>query len=58
MRGSLFGWLVFNVTSTQIGHFVMTLFGMDKEHRERDFVLNSKMNWKPVKTRGHEHVDP
>jgi len=27
-----------------------TLTVMDKEHRERDFELNSKMNWKPVKT--------
>jgi len=26
-----------------------TLIGMDDEHRERHFVRNSKMNWKPVK---------
>jgi len=24
--------------------------GMDEEHHEYDFVLNSIMNWKPVKT--------
>jgi len=24
--------------------------GMDEECCERDFTLNSKMNWKPVKT--------
>jgi hypothetical protein len=27
-----------------------TLIGMDEEHRERDFVLYSRMDWKPVKT--------
>ena len=27
-----------------------TLIGMDVEHRERDFIQNPNMNWKPVKT--------
>ena len=27
-----------------------TPIGMDKEHRDRDFILNPKMNRKPVKT--------
>jgi len=27
-----------------------TLMGMDEEHHECDFVLNSIMNWKPRKT--------
>ena len=26
------------------------LVGMDVEHRERNFILNPKMNGKPVKT--------
>ena len=37
-------------TDDEIAEVRRTLIGMDIEHHERDFIQNSKMNWKPVKT--------
>jgi len=37
-------------TDDDITKVSRTLIGMDEEHRESDFALDSKRNWMPVKT--------